>query len=630
MPAFFPEPYPDELIFSICSRYHDRMCYTNGTSTERDLFACDRFKVSIDLPSNLGKLCYSLPLNNAYTTDRFIYQNTLYPLFSAFVSPQRAESLRNDMIQSSGGAPHRRVGLLRLKCLTQYLRFCPKCAEDDREKWDETYWHRIHNLQGVLTCPTHQVLLENSEVSTSYRSNRLRYAVAEKFVPLKTPCSLNSHTVLLSKLAADFQWLLNQRDLCADPTITPHRYRHLLHAQNLATYAGTINATKLHRAFLDFYSKDLLHLLGCDLNTTCTWLMRIVQKSNTTQTAIHHLLLMHFLDCPVQNFFSLPHQPTEPFGKGPWPCLNPTSNHFRKPVVKSCQVYPSQGRVKIPLGTFACHCGFTYCRKGPEQTQRSRCQFFRIKSYGPVWYAALNRLARVQGYSVKETALLLKTTPHIVRVELKRMDALKNAKAQKQSKTSSTIKKRINTALTVKCRAGWKKAMKDNPDVGRSRLGQICGYKVYHHLLEHDREWFEANSPRRRPCCVSLIQSNWKQRDPELAVLAKQTAAKIISAAGRPVRASATALARSLGVLGVIHRRENLLPLTIAAISNSAEGIEDYAIRRIRWCAQCYNDENVRPTLNNLQSHGSVSGELLKRSARIREAIAAIIQTSDR
>lgn len=629
MAAFFPEPYPDELIFSICSRYHDRMAYTSGTSTERDLFACDRLTVSIGLPSSLGKLCNSLPLNNVYTIDRFIYQNTLYPLFSAFVPPQRAEGLRNDMIQSSGGAPHRRVGILNLKCQTQYLRFCPKCAEDDRAKWDETYWHRIHNLHGTLACPTHQVLLENSEVSTSYRANHLRYAVAEKFVPLKAHCSLNSQTPLLSKLASDFQWLLNQRDLCADPSITLQRYRQLLHAQNLASYAGTINATRLHRAFLNFYSKDLLHLLGCDLDTPFTWLRRIVQKStnNNTQPAIHHLLLMHFLNCPVENFFSLPHQPIEPFGKGPWPCLNPASNHFRKAVVKTCQVYPSQGRVRIPHGTFACHCGFIYCRKGPELTPGSRFQFFRLEAYGPIWYATLNKLARVQGYSVKETARLLRVTPFIVRAELKRMDALKIAKAQKHAKASS--RKRIINALTKRRRVEWKKAMKSNPDAGRSHLGRICGLKVYHHLLKHDREWFEANSPRRLPTYVPSIRSNWKQRDPELAIRAQQTAANMISAPGRPVRASATAIARSLGVLAVIHPRPHLLPLTIEAISKSAEGSEDYAIRRIRWCAQCYKDQNVKPTLNKLQLHGTVSSKRLKSSARIREAITAIIQTSD-
>jgi hypothetical protein len=627
MTAFFPQVYPDELLFSICSRYHDRLAYTNGTSTGRDLFGFDRVKVAIDLPSSLTQLCNSLPLNHAYTVDRFIYQNTFYPLFSAFVSPQRAERLRKDMTQRTGGAAHRRAGVLNSKSHAHYLRFCPKCAEDDREKWNETYWHRIHSVHRALACPTHQILLENSEVRTTYRPSRERYTVAEKIIPLKTPHSVNANSMLLSKFASDFQWLLNQRDLCADPTITLSRYRRLLFARNLATYAGTVNATKLHQAFLNFYSADFLHLLHCDLllNTASTWLGRIVQKSTngSTPPAIHHLLLMHFLDCPVESFFSLPQQTTEPFGKGPWPCLNTTSNHFKKPVVKTCQLHPS--RVRNPIGTFACHCGFTYCRKGPEQTQRSRFQFFKVKSYGPVWYAALNRFAIEQGHSVKDTARLLKVSPHIVKVELKRVDNLKPiVKVQKQPKTSST-KKKITTAMIKKCRSAWRKAMKTNPDVGRNRLGQICGSGAYHLLLTHDRNWFEKNSPPRKPSNGTSCRIRWMQRDPELAALARQTAANMICAPGIPIRASATAIARAMGILSVVSRRAHLLPLTIEAISNSAEDAEEYALRRIRWSAHRYETEKVSPKHYRSQIRSRISNNLWKSSTRIREAITAII-----
>jgi hypothetical protein len=108
MSAFFPEIYPDELFFSICSRYHERLGYKSRHSTGRDLFESERIKVAIDLPYRLGRFCESLPINNAYTTDRLINENTLYPIFSAFLSQERSEFLRNDMIRRSRAV--RRMG----------------------------------------------------------------------------------------------------------------------------------------------------------------------------------------------------------------------------------------------------------------------------------------------------------------------------------------------------------------------------------------------------------------------------------------------------------------------------------------------------------------------------------------
>jgi hypothetical protein len=222
---------------------------------------------------------------------------------------------------------------------------------------------------------------------------------------------------------------------------------------------------------------------------------------------------------------------------------------------------------------------------------------------------------------------LLKVSPHIVKVELKRGDHLKHLPdVLKQPKTFSTKKKKINTARIKRWRSDWKKVMKANPEAGRSQLGQICGRQVYHLLLAHDREWFEINSPPRQLSNGTSCRTRWKQRDPELAAFARQAAINMTSASGRPVRASASAIARLLGVLSVVHRRAYLLPLTIEAISNSAEGVEEYAIRRIRWCAECYANEGVMPRLHQLQIRAGLSSKIWKSSTKIRDAMSAIIQ----
>jgi hypothetical protein len=111
MTAFFPESYPDELLFSVCSRYHDRLGYSGKISTSRDLLGSGTHRIA-DLPNNLSRLCASLTPNHSYTIDRLLHQNTLYPLYSPFLPIERAASLRNAMLDSKAGVVHARSGVL--------------------------------------------------------------------------------------------------------------------------------------------------------------------------------------------------------------------------------------------------------------------------------------------------------------------------------------------------------------------------------------------------------------------------------------------------------------------------------------------------------------------------------------
>ncbi|MBR1752184.1 MAG: TniQ family protein [Ruminococcus sp.] len=47
------------------------------------------------------------------------------------------------------------------------LRYCPVCAADDREKYGETYWHRVHQIPEISVCAKHRCRL----VSAKYKIN---------------------------------------------------------------------------------------------------------------------------------------------------------------------------------------------------------------------------------------------------------------------------------------------------------------------------------------------------------------------------------------------------------------------------------------------------------------------------
>ncbi|WP_428992390.1 TniQ family protein [Acidithiobacillus ferrooxidans] len=60
MIAFFPEPYPDELLYSICARYHIMSRNNDFRHTVEDLFGCRQACAVYDFPSRLAALCAQL------------------------------------------------------------------------------------------------------------------------------------------------------------------------------------------------------------------------------------------------------------------------------------------------------------------------------------------------------------------------------------------------------------------------------------------------------------------------------------------------------------------------------------------------------------------------------------------
>ena len=47
----------------------------------------------------------------------------------------------------------------------QLLKFCPACFENDISRYGEAYWHRTHQIPGILVCLEHKTLLHESLVS---------------------------------------------------------------------------------------------------------------------------------------------------------------------------------------------------------------------------------------------------------------------------------------------------------------------------------------------------------------------------------------------------------------------------------------------------------------------------------
>ena len=162
MIAFFPYIYPDELLYSQISRYHQRSGYARLVFTLEDIYRA-------------GKVVHpSIEFVNPYTDDAMMWltkelpwetvaeKNTMFPAYIRFLPLGRRKEARDGVRSQNGNWKN----LMCLPVLEEkrFLRFCPECAKEDREKYGETYWHREHQIPRIRLCQKHRLFLENSSI----------------------------------------------------------------------------------------------------------------------------------------------------------------------------------------------------------------------------------------------------------------------------------------------------------------------------------------------------------------------------------------------------------------------------------------------------------------------------------
>lgn len=632
----FPSPYPDELLYSVCARFSDRVAYSNVKAVLEELFGARTATATVALPDRISHLAAALPAGSTLTVDRLIENHTLFPFFSSFVPPERANRLRADMMNDNGQAAYMRSGIMANRIpMPDYLRYCPGCVKDDQRQFSETYWHRLHQLPGVEVCTSHNVLLENSEVSLRAKRQHLLFVSADQGIrptPVRRIAPTNEKDRIPLKIACEAAWLLMHPNLGTDLQALYIRYLRLLIGHGLATYTGSIHVEKLFHQFKRFYSPALLKLLRCEFtgsdHVKTNWLLRLVRPPKHSQSPLYHLLLMQFLGCTVKEFFQLPGE-MDFFGKGPWPCLNPAANHFKEPIIQK-QTSAPRLRDNHPIARFTCECGFAYARSGPDTTSEDKFRIGKMISFGPVWEVKLKELWKDSSLSLSEIGQRLGVDPLTVRRHAAQMKLpfSRSEGRSKPFKHATRLKSGIATGEKKlhTCRSKWLSVMKQKSKITLKSLRKALP-KVYAWLLQNDSEWLKRNCPKSLKHKKVNSSVDWKSRDAQHAVLVKQSAARIGNAPGRPVRITKTAIGRDLGVISLFQKHLCKMPLTCQMLVSTVESSEGFAIRRIWWAADRYLEEGVCPQRWQLIRRANVYRH--REAHGVRDAIQAAMKKPD-
>jgi hypothetical protein len=513
--------------------------------------------------------------------------------------------------EDGGGSIYGRIGILTSYIRVEFLRFCPLCIEEDRKRFGEPYWHRLHQIPGVEVCPTHSAFLEQSTIPVRNGGNKNTFVTAKQILTTNTPVrSLNlgnRDDQTLLRIAKDAEWLLKQNIRATDLNTLRDRYLVLLLRGGMATYRGRVKISKLQGQFLDFYSRRVLDTFHCGLERRVTWLRRIVQTSRGVHHPMQHLLLLNFLGCSVKEFFQLSTSSIKPFGKAPWPCLNKASDHYGEARIEHCTIKHEKHDKERTIGIFCCDCGFAYRRLGPDKSVEARYRFHRVVSFGSLWEKVLSELYKNIGYSRKEIARRLGVSKFTVANQAKRLGLIDSSSRKLPDSLevdlqSYEIEREAN-------RNSWLQMVEDNPADSRTGLKAKLP-KVYNWLAKNDKEWLESNSPPRKNSTGPKPLTDWKQRDLELAEAARLTAERMKNFSNPPVWASKTAISREIGVLALVYKRRDIIPITLNVLNEVAETDEEFAVRRIRWVVEGFRSEGIRAKGWQIISRASLSAKM--------------------
>jgi len=544
---FFPTPYPGELLYSILGRYAVRSGNIGDIHNFEDLFSTRSCIATVELPSRLNALIKNMPINSEYTAEYFINYHTLFPFYAAFISLDRAEEIIDLMKNGKGDVSYIKIGLVSNSIpLNKYFKFCPKCFKEDIDTFGEPYWHRVHQVTGVLICPKHKIPIYNSK-DLIRGGNRQRF-----IIPSIENCIVEEKIEYPHKLTEKMIWMAKDSEILLRGNYDfrlqewfKSQFRARLIEKGYARLNNYIHQKKLREDFINFYSEEYLDIVQASVSTTSqNWLSSMVRNNNRNTYVLRYLLLARFLEIPIDTLFNK----------------------------------------KIGL-----------------DSENDDLKENNIDAYQELWEEKLKELVKLN-LSIREIAATLNSTPKTIR---KSIDKLDIKPFWKYNGGGRYLKKRyidtdeFKTKLKTS-REQWLELLDKYPNKSSNKIKQN-NQALYRWLTKYDIEWLRshARSGESRPNIV-----DWEKRDAELVEKVNLVVEEMRE--GKPERITWTTIGSRLGVSGWLSKRKDKLPQTKEYIDSVKESLGDFHIRRIKWAIDELEKNDKEITFWNLSETAGV------------------------
>lgn len=149
--------FPDETLFSWCSRYHQLSGNGLHSTTSMQLFGDARAGLAHEFPTRLEVLAQR-STGAMGSAREIVHRMTVLPFYLPFKPGDLGEMAEGALVGDGIRHLKYRLGLLTSGLGANHpLKSCPRCVEEDCAVYGWTFWRRSHQLPGVWICPNHQV-----------------------------------------------------------------------------------------------------------------------------------------------------------------------------------------------------------------------------------------------------------------------------------------------------------------------------------------------------------------------------------------------------------------------------------------------------------------------------------------
>ncbi|MBP2643842.1 MAG: hypothetical protein H6Q67_1729 [Firmicutes bacterium] len=556
---FFTDPYEGELLYSTIARFHHYSGAVSKKETLIQIFGDKNALPSINVPCRFEYMTGQLK-NNSYSAEYFINKHTVLPYYLPFMDQQRKNQVINAIKGDGGKSLFTMIGMAAGGICRKYgLYYCLRCVTEDIQRYGEPYFHTIHQLEGIFTCPSHEMFLREYPVTKSVAS-RIEFVRLE--VDKVTDNSLN--TAIEAIYGSDKYVLSKMCDIAkaAEYIITGDfsKYDSYRVYGNIITWLankgyitakGHVRQRYLYQDLKNYYREDFLSIIECriEAKTDYSWLCNITRRPSKTIHPLRYILLAIFL-CGSAGALFVP------------------------PLPLDRQIKPS-----------------------------------KAIDYDDKWEKRLVTVIKA-GHSLRETARQMGCDPKTV---VRHANNL-GLGGFLNSKMKIYIPKE---KITVDCSGAVEvilRYIKENPKCTRKEIREKRSSQ-YMKLYKNRRELLLSVLPKKVRHSGATKKIDWQARDIKFLEEVKMAYSRLL-AVSEPVRISATRLLKAIGYSST---RLNLdkLPKTKQYVELMAESVENFQLRRVDYiCEKLHYEKGVFEKWRVMRLAGlkaNVSAEVLNK-----------------
>jgi len=547
----------------------------------KDLFGTTNAVSIPDLPTHLNEVYERIKHFEIPSINQLIKEHTLFRYYTAFQPNSVRYSILTAMKKENQTSSVYMMTGIAASMVKEwdYFRFCPTCIQEDTINKGEPYWHVSHQKPGVFMCMKHGDYLCDSSVEFRNGNKHEFVAASEEnciptFKSSPFPKKVRNHLAMIVEqcnqlLIKDLSFTLNN---------IQKAYKYLLMKNGLANINGKISQQKLAEQFRLFYGEELLNILNSSVdygNSSC-WLKKITRKHRNSFHPLRHILFIHFLSESIETIYKFSQMKNQPFGEGPYYCLNPAAMHYKERVVTELNISLCND-TKRPVGTFVCSCDFVYSRRGPDELNGDKYKIGRVKKFGSVWKEKVHQLVHIEKKSLYAAAKELKCDIGTIKKY-----ATKNT--IQGEKISNAEKFNIKTVKQNE----WLQLVIEHPSHSITLMRKIAP-ALYMWHYRNNREWLQKNSSKQRNAPLISQRIDWADRDIEVLQIVTEVTNSLIRVS-KPEFINKSRIGREVGRLALLEKHLDKMPKTKQYLECHIESRETFQIRRIIWACKILKD----------------------------------------